>query len=74
MNGQMSIFDFWGKPEKEKSDFPCDGCKHDGKTGCCDYNTADDYCVLGNKENLRKKKSQCVSFLVTVVTKKSCLR
>lgn len=56
----MNIFDFLGKPEKEESDFPCDGCKHDNKTGCCDYNTADDYCVLGDKrEPVEEEKPVC---------------
>lgn len=27
----------------------CYGCKY-GHTGCCDYDTKDDYCVLGNKK------------------------
>ncbi len=36
--------------DEQKSDFPCDNCSHDVQ-GCCDYpDTADDYCVQGDKQ------------------------
>ncbi len=36
--------------DEQKSDFPCDNCAHDVQ-GCCDYpDTADDYCVQGDKQ------------------------
>lgn len=48
--GQMSIFDLPQFQEEKKPDrsWICDSCFYD-KNGCCDYNTKDDYCVLGDK-------------------------
>ena len=37
------------EPENSPSEFPCDTCGHEKSTGCCDYDSEDDYCVLGDK-------------------------
>ena len=37
------------EPENSPSEFPCDTCEHEKSTGCCDYDSEDGYCVLGDK-------------------------